>query len=116
MIKKLFLFAFLFTATAMGQTKDVPLFWDANPVDDDLIEYTVKRSGISGGPYVFVATVPVVDPLAVPEYTDLGVDFTGDVNYYYVVSATNVLAESGDSVELRVKLPQIPKKAKIKRN
>src|SRR5205085_2801131 len=51
-----------------------------------------KRSTVSGGPYGFVA-----NPTAT-NYADVGV--TNGTPYYYVVSGTNNVAESANSVEV----------------
>ena len=106
----------LFMIPTLGQSADVPLTWDANPVEDDVALYRVYRAPDSGGLFVEIAQVAVVDPLAEPTYTDAQVDFSGGQNHYYVVTAQNVPGlESGFSNELRVKLPQVPGKLKIDR-
>lgn len=106
----------LFLVPAYGQQADVPLTWDANPVEDDISLYRLYRSPASGGLFVEIAQVPVSDPLAVPVYTDPAVDFSGGQQHFYVVTAQNIPGlESGFSNELRVKLPQVPGKLKIDR-
>jgi subtilisin family serine protease len=55
------------------------------------LRYTVKRSPNAGGPYATVATVTV------PTHADNAV--TDGTTYFYVVSATNLVGESGDSTE-----------------
>ena len=107
----------LLTVPVLGQSADVPLTWDANPVEDDVALYRLYRSPASGGLFVEIAQVPVVDPLALPVYTDPAVDFSGGAEHFYVVTAQNIPGlESGFSNELRVKLPQVPSKLKIDRS
>jgi beta-glucanase (GH16 family) len=53
--------------------------------------YNVKRAAASGGPYTTVATA------ATNSYTDTGL--ANCATYYYVVSATNTVGESANSVE-----------------
>lgn len=60
--------------------------------------YNVKRSTVSGGPYVQLASVPVV----IQNYTDLS--GTGNVlvelqQYCYIVTAANGTQESANSME-----------------
>lgn len=107
----------LFLSPVLGQTADVPLTWDANPVNDDVALYRLYRASTSGGFFVEIAQVPVVDLFATPVYTDPAVDFTGGAEHFYVVTAQNIPGlESGFSNELRVKLPQVPGKLKIDRS
>ena len=114
----IFLLLFLLMMVpAYGQFADVPLTWDANPVEDDVALYRLYRAPASGGLFVEIAQVPVTDPLAQPVYTDPAVDFSGGQNHFYVVTAQNIPGlESGFSNELRVKLPQVPNRLKINRS
>ena len=64
------------------------------------IEYNVKRSLSSGGPYVVIAS-----DVKGTSYVDGSV--VNGTPYYYVVSAENVLGESGDSNEASA-TPNIP--------
>lgn len=107
----------LFLVPGLAQSVDVPLTWDANPVEDDIALYRIYRAPSSGGLFVEIAQVPVTDPLAVPIYTDPAVDFTGGQKHFYVVTAQNIPGlETGFSKELLVKLPQVPGKFKIDRS
>ncbi len=54
--------------------------------------YTVKRSESGGGPYV-----PIVSGITETAYTDS--PLTNGIEYFYVVSATNVVGEGADSAE-----------------
>lgn len=112
----LVLFLFLLPTPVFGQSADVPLTWDANPVEDDVAIYRIYRAPSCGGLFVEIAQVLVTDPLAVPIYTDPAVDFAGGLEHCYVVTAQNIPGlESGFSDPLRVKLPQVPRKLKINR-
>jgi len=58
------------------------------------VHYNLKRSTVSGGPYTTIAS----DLIGVSSYLDAGV--TVGATYYYVVSATNLLGEGPDSVQV----------------
>jgi hypothetical protein len=66
----------------------VSLSWN---VSSNATSYNVKRATASGGPYTRIA-IP-----SSPSYTDTGV--VNCTTYYYVVSATNSVAESANSSE-----------------
>ena len=72
----------------------VYLNWDAS--NSGATGYTVKRAVVSGGPYTAVAN------LTTNNYTDTGV--ANCSTYYYVVSATNSLGASTNSLEQTVAL------------
>ena len=75
--------------TATPDNKQLTLNWAAST---NVINYTVKRSTVSGGPYTAVASVtPAV-------YTDTGL--TNGTTYYYVVSASNGSGESANSAQI----------------
>ena len=67
----------------------VYLNWDAS--NSGATGYNVKRATVSGGPYTTVAS------LTTNNYTDAGV--ANCSTYYYVVSATNSLGASTNSIE-----------------
>ncbi|HJR59053.1 MAG TPA: CARDB domain-containing protein [Vicinamibacterales bacterium] len=75
--------------TALGGDVQVRLSW-ASALG--ATGYTVKRSLTSGGPYTTIAS-----NVKGARYTDSTV--VNGTTYYYVVSATNSLGESGDSNE-----------------
>ena len=89
---------------------DTPTDLTARPADTQVLlawsaalgalEYNVKRSLTSGGPYVTVAS----DVIG-PAYVDT--DVVNGTRYYYVVSGQNTLGESGDSNEASA-VPNIP--------
>ncbi len=58
--------------------------------------YNLKRSLTDGGPYFIVAT-----NLPALTFTDNGL--LNGTNYYYVVTATNFVGESGDSIQVGVR-------------
>ncbi len=62
--------------------------------------YNVKRGTINGGPYAVVAS-----GLLAPNFTDAGL--INGSNYFYVVSASFGLSESGNSTPVPV-TPSIP--------
>ena len=61
-------------------------------VSTDAMNYTVKRSTVSGGPYSSIGS-----PSA-PTYTDSAV--TNCTKYFYVVSASNTAGASANSAEV----------------
>lgn len=75
--------------TAIGANGQVLLAWSTTL---GATGYVVKRSLTSGGPYEAVAS-----DVKGGRYTDTAV--VNNTTYYYVVSATNPLGESGDSNE-----------------
>jgi beta-glucanase (GH16 family) len=74
------------TATPVGGS--IALNWSAST---GAANYNVKRSSVSGGSYTTIAT------LTATNYTDTGVPSCS--TYYYVVSATNSIGESTNSIE-----------------
>lgn len=77
--------------SAAPANTQVALFWSVVPGANQ--GYTVKRSLVSGGPYVCVAT-----NLAATCYTDTNV--VNLTTYYYVTTAVNALGESTNSNEI----------------
>jgi hypothetical protein len=75
------------TAAAIGT--QIKLSWAASV---SATGYNVKQAITSGGTYVTIAT-----NLAYLTYTDSGL--AGGVAYYYIVTATNMFGESGNSIE-----------------
>ena len=75
--------------TAAGEPGQVLLSWSA-PLG--VTAYVVKRSPTSVGPYT-----PVASAVKGAKYTDT--DVVNGTTYFYVVSATNPMGESGDSNE-----------------
>jgi hypothetical protein len=76
------------TATNTSSTQ-VNLAWNAAAGASG---YNLKRSTTSGGAYLTIATnLPYLN------YSDTGL--TGGTTYYYVVTATNIYGESGNSSE-----------------
>jgi fibronectin type 3 domain-containing protein len=67
----------------------VTLTWNAS---GGATSYTVKRAGVSGGPYATLGTTTQTT------YADSGL--TNGTTYYYVVSASNAAATSANSAEL----------------
>ena len=65
---------------------------------DGASSYNVKRAASSGGPYTTIATGLTGGSAEGIQYTNTGL-FNG-TNYYYVVSASNGAAESGESMEV----------------
>ena len=86
---------------AAAGSRRVGLAWLAS---SNAISYYVKRSTISGGPYVIVANVTTTN------YTDLGL--TNGTTCYYVVSALNQAGEGANSAEVaatpEVEVPAAP--------
>jgi len=74
----------------------VSLAWNAS---SGTINYRVKRSTVSGGPYATVATTSTTS------YTNAGL--TNGLTYYFVVSALNAVGESPNSSEVSAK-PTVP--------
>ncbi len=72
---------------AAGDAKNI-IEWDSI----QNFSYNVKRSITSGGPYTTIGTVSTTS------YTDTNVSNGG--TYYYVVSATNLLGENPNSMEV----------------
>jgi hypothetical protein len=75
--------------TATPANARVTLAWTASP---GATGYNVQRSTVSGGSFSSIAT------LAGITYTDTGL--TNGMTYYYVVSATNSLGQSGNSAQV----------------
>lgn len=75
---------------AVGGEGQIVLDWAVSP---HATGYTVKRSTTAGGPYAIVAA-----DMAPTHFVDNTV--TAGVTYYYVVSASNALGESANSVEV----------------
>ena len=74
---------------AMAGNSEVSLNWVAC---ESTTSYNVKRSLIQGGPYATIANCSSLS------YLDKGL--TNGVNYYYVVSASNLYGESSNSTEV----------------
>lgn len=74
---------------AIGGDKQVRLVWTPGT---NATGYRVKRSMTAGGPYATVAS-----NIRALQYVDTGL--SNGTTYYYVVSATNILGESGHSTE-----------------
>jgi subtilisin family serine protease/subtilase family serine protease len=83
--------------TAGAGDRQARLAWSAGA---NATGYRVKRSTTSGGPYAVVAS-----NIRTTQYLDTGL--TNGVTYYYVVSSSNVLGESGDSAEAST-TPRLP--------
>lgn len=83
--------------SAIGGDTKVRLAWSEAA---GATSYRVKRSVTSGGPYDLVAS-----NVKALQYVDGGL--TNGTTYYYVVSAANVLGESGDSAEASA-TPKLP--------
>jgi autotransporter-associated beta strand protein len=77
---------------AIAGTNEVSLGWATVP---GATGYQIKRAGSGGGAYTMVGTS------ATNAFTDTGL-VNGTI-YYYVVSATNTVGESGNSVEVNAK-------------
>lgn len=75
--------------SAFGGDKQVRLAWTAGT---NATGYRVKRSTTQGGPYTLVEA-----DIRTLQYVDTGL--INGTTYYYVVSAANVLGESGNSPE-----------------
>lgn len=83
-------------ASAVENSQSINLYWDNV---DDAINYIVKRSTTSGGPYETLGTATGTT------YTDNDVET--DVTYYYVVEVTNNNGTSVISNEASVSLQEI---------
>ena len=75
---------------AAPNSSSVALTWNESATAQS---YRVKRAPASGGPYTIVA-----NSLTATTWTDTAV--VPDTTYFYVVSASNELGESGDSAEV----------------
>jgi autotransporter-associated beta strand protein len=76
-------------ATAVSGNQ-INLSWSAS---SGAASYQVKRATVSGGPYTIIDAGVIAT-----NYLDTGL--SGNVTYYYVVSAVNNIGESGNSVEV----------------
>jgi hypothetical protein len=76
--------------TAVVAGAQVILNWTAS---SGAASYTVKRAGVSSGPYTSIAT-----NVGLLSYTDAGV--ASGTTYYYVVSAVNSAGESANSPQV----------------
>jgi subtilisin family serine protease/uncharacterized membrane protein len=83
--------------SAVGGNAQVSLAWSPAA---GATSYSVKRSVASGGPYTLIAS-----SIKAAQYVDSGL--VNDTPYYYVISARNMLGESGDSTEASA-VPKIP--------
>jgi fibronectin type 3 domain-containing protein len=78
----------------------VTLTWNAS-TSSGVVSYNVYWSGVHGGPYSILGSVPASGPLT---YQDL--DVTSGSTYYYVVTAVNSSGEESTySNEATVSLP-----------
>jgi TatA/E family protein of Tat protein translocase len=73
---------------AKPSKNSVALSWSAA---SGATSYNVKRSGTSGGPYALIASI------AATNYSDDGL---ASGTYYYVVTSTSAIGESGNSIEV----------------
>jgi subtilisin family serine protease len=83
--------------TALAGDKQIKLTWVAGA---NATQYRIKRGTSAGGPYTTIAS-----SVRGVQYTDTGL--TNGTTYYYVISAGNVLGESGLSNEASA-TPQAP--------
>jgi subtilisin family serine protease len=83
--------------SALGGNGQVILNWTGAA---GALSFNVKRSLAAGGPYTLIKS-----GVKGKTYTDTAV--VNDTTYYYVVSATNTLGESGDSNEASA-TPKVP--------
>lgn len=83
--------------TAVAGDGEVQLNWNAS---FNTLTYNVKRSLISGGPYITIASP------AVTNYLNTGL--TNGTTYYYVVSAVNGDGESANSSEVNATPTAVP--------
>jgi hypothetical protein len=79
---------------ATGAKKKINLTWNASP---GATSYSVKRSTVSGGPYTIIVT-----GVTSTSFTNNGLQ-TG-ATYFYVVTASNVIGESGPSNQASAKV------------
>jgi len=77
------------SVTAKAGKNQVQLSWSAVP---GASIYNVMRSGTSGGPYALIARVPTTS------YLDEGL--ASGSPFYYTVSSSNGVGESGHSIEV----------------
>jgi hypothetical protein len=83
--------------TAIAGDKQIKLTWSAAA---NAATYRVKRSNTPGGPFTTVAS-----GIKATQYTNS--NLSNGTTYYYVVSAANILGESGDSNEASA-TPKLP--------
>ncbi len=76
--------------TAVASNAQVSLQWNAVT---NVSAYNVKRSTTNGGPYAVIAA-----GVAATNYVDAPV--TNGMNYFYVITATNINGESGNSAQV----------------
>jgi cellulose 1,4-beta-cellobiosidase len=77
------------SVTAKAGKNQVQLTWGAVPGASN---YNVMRSGTSGGPYALIAKVSTTS------YSDEGL--ASGTPFYYTVSSSNGVGESGHSIEV----------------
>ncbi len=82
---------------AIAGDRQIKLTWSAAA---NAATYRVKRSDTPGGPYTTVAS-----GIKATQY--INTNLTNGTTYYYVVSAANILGESGDSNEASA-TPKLP--------
>jgi len=92
--------------TVIAGNSQAVLIWNASA---QAAGYNVNRGTTSGGPYY-----PVAAALTGASYTDTSV--TNGATYYYVVTATNQIGESGPSAEADVTLVPILEQLTIQNN
>jgi hypothetical protein len=83
--------------TAIAGDKQIKLTWSAAA---NAATYRVRRSDTAGGPYTTIAS-----SIKATQY--INTNLTNGTTYYYVVSAVNILGESGDSNEASA-TPKLP--------
>jgi subtilase family serine protease len=83
--------------TAIAGDGQIKLTWSAAA---NAATYRVKRSDAPGGPYTTIAS-----SIKATQY--INTNLTNGTTYYYVVSAANILGESGDSNEASA-TPKLP--------
>ncbi len=83
--------------TAIAGDRQIKLTWSAAA---NAATYRVKRSDAPGGPYTTIAS-----NIKATQY--INTNLTNGTTYYYVVSAANILGESGDSNEASA-TPKLP--------
>ena len=77
---------------ALADNQQIKLSWSASSA---AISYNVKRSTISGGPYITLSSSGAVTTTS---YIDSPI--TNGTNYYYVISAVNANGEGANSAEV----------------